>query len=101
MNKFIDVMPIIFNNRNIVEELMNSKDMKSIEFDKPFNTSQNIGKCMASIYAIEFSEKYKRLRYLYVYGPKANRQNWFYSGEFSLETELNILAETYNILTKE
>lgn len=103
-NIFIDIIPIIENNRKVVKELILSttKDKKAknivLPKEQEIKFKYDSDGMIITFYKIGISTETNRLLYYYRYGKNNSYYDWDVENEIDIEIENKILNVIYNIM---
>lgn len=103
-NTFIDIIPIIENNRKIVKKLIlsNTKDKKAnniiLPKEQEIKFKYDSDGMIITFYKVGISTETNRLLYYYRYGKNNSYYDWDVENEIDIEIENKILNVIYNIM---
>lgn len=104
-NMFIDIIPIISHNRNVIKKLIleRTKDKKSksiiLDEDKHLKVKTDDNESFICFYKVEISEYTNKLLYHYKYGKDNKHYDWENEDEIDIQIENYILSVLFSLLS--
>lgn len=99
MDMFINIEPIVDNNREYVKTLMLSNDKLRVRLDENIYFEDEDGETN-SIYEVSMDKEIRKLRFHYRYGDKFQYFDWFHIDELPLLIENKVLMKVYEKITR-
>ena len=94
MDMFINIEPIVDNNREYVKALMLSHDKLRVTLNENIYFKDNECDTVA-IYEVSMDKEIRKLRFHYRYGDSFQYFDWFFVDEMPLLIENKVLMKVY------
>lgn len=98
MNMFINIEPIVDNNRAYIKDLMLSHNKLCINLDKVIYYKEEDGETNA-LCKVSIDKEIRKLRFHYRYGDNFQYFDWYNVDDMPLMVENKVLMKVYEKIT--
>ena len=98
MDMFINIEPIVDNNRAYIKDLMLSHNKLCVNLHEVIYYKEEDGETNA-LYAVSMDKEIRKLRFHYRYGDNFQNFDWYNVDDMPLMVENKVLMKVYEKIT--